>query len=638
MKDGFWKKRAQVRHKRVPSSRLGDFTMAPHSILITLMAAMIGVASAFLALILLRLIGLITNLAYYQRWDLSLVSPAGSPLGWWMILVPVSGSLIVGVLARYGSERIRGHGIPEALEAILIHGSRVEPRVALIKPLASAIAIGTGGPFGAEGPIIMTGGAFGSLIAQCFHLTAVERKTLLVAGAAGGMAAIFNTPLAATLLAVELMLFEWKPRSLIPVAMASVTATLVRIALPGLGPNALFLIPSYTPTWNPGTLLACAAVGLLAGLLAIVLTLAVYLSEDFFQKLPLHWMWWPVIGGLVIGLGGIIYPPALGVGYNLIQQLLLGNTTWSLILGLLLVKTLIWSIALSSGTSGGVLAPLLLIGGALGALESFFLPAVFPGFWPLISMTAVLAAAIGCPLTCIVFSVELTHEITALLPLLVTTMIAHGLVVLVLRRSILTEKISRHGYHLSREFALDALDIIRIRDVMHTNMVTLQEHIDHHTLLALLQRRSSEQPATVPAQRLYPVLDHAQHLIGVVTDQELLRLLPAQTESLHKDQQSACASSEPVYDLRALLHTKPVVIHPEDPLQTVVDQISRSGYTRFPVVDRTHPEQLQGLLSLHDILRVRARHLAEEHQRERTLNLRLLFAARGAAVKKLTEQ
>jgi H+/Cl- antiporter ClcA len=381
---GIWRKSARFfgnlsNHEAL--GKLGDFTLTPRTILISLLAVCIGVISAFIALILLRLIGLITNLTFYRRWDFDLVSPAGNKLGFLVILVPVVGSLIVGLMARYGSERIRGHGIPEALEAILMHGSRVEPKVAVLKPLASAIAIGTGGPFGAEGPIIMTGGAVGSMFAQFFHLTSAERKTLLVAGAAGGMAAIFNTPIAATLLAIELMLFEWKPRSLIPVALASISATMVRALLPGLGPDALFATPLQAPVWTVGPLLGCVVAGIFAGLLAILLTLAVYASEDMFHKLPIHWMWWPLIGGVVIGIGGIIYPPALGVGYDVIHQMLLGHYTMQLILGMLLVKSIIWAVSLSSGTSGGVLAPILLVGGALGCLESLFLPSIFPGFW-----------------------------------------------------------------------------------------------------------------------------------------------------------------------------------------------------------------------------------------------------------------
>jgi chloride channel protein, CIC family len=294
------------------SEELGDFTTTLRVVPISLLAMGIGVLCAFVALVLLRLIGLFTNLFYFGRWNTALVSPAGNHLGIFSVLVPIGGAFIVGLMARFCSERIRGHGIPEAIESILISGSRVEPKVAFLKPLSSAISIGSGGPFGAEGPIIMTGGAFGSMIAQLFKLTSAERKTLLVAGAAGGMSATFASPVAAVLLAVELLLFEWKPRSLIPVALASAVAAVVRRYILGFGP--LFPVPEHPLFIGPKGLMGCALVGLLAGVLSALLTVSVYAAEDAFQRLKMHWMWWPMIGGLAIGLGGLIFPQALGVG------------------------------------------------------------------------------------------------------------------------------------------------------------------------------------------------------------------------------------------------------------------------------------------------------------------------------------
>src|SRR5579883_2524814 len=316
---------------------LGDFTTNSRLIPISLLAMVIGLISSGVAWVLLRLIGLFTNLFYYQRWDARLVSPADNTLGAWAILVPVGGSLIIGLMARYGSERIRGHGIPEAIESILINGSRVQPRLAFLKPLSSAISIGSGGPFGAEGPIIMTGGAFGSMIAQFFHLTSAERKTLLVAGAAAGMSATFASPVAAVLLAVELLLFEWKPRSLVPVALASAAAGAARRYILGTGP--LFPVPSHPVFIGPEGLLGCVICGLLAGVLSMLLTGAVYASEDAFMKLPIHWLWWPAIGGLVVGIGGLIFPQALGVGYDTIGNLLQGHVALGAIAGILLVKS-----------------------------------------------------------------------------------------------------------------------------------------------------------------------------------------------------------------------------------------------------------------------------------------------------------
>src|SRR5581483_591923 len=317
---------------------LGDFTTDWRVLPISLLAIIIGLISSVVAWILLRLIGLFTNLFYYHRWDTALVSPAGNPLGFWAVLVPVGGSLVIGLMARYGSERIRGHGIPEALESILINGSKVAPRLAILKPLSSAISIGSGGPFGAEGPIIMTAGAFGSMIAQFFRLTSVERKTLLVAGAAAGMSATFASPIAAVLLAVELLLFEWKPRSLVPVALASATAGAARRYILGVGP--LFPVPEHPVFIGPYGLLGCVVCGLLAGALSALLTAAVYAAEDSFLKLPIHWMWWPAIGGLVVGIGGLIFPQALGVGYDTIGALLKGDVATNVIWGVLLVKSI----------------------------------------------------------------------------------------------------------------------------------------------------------------------------------------------------------------------------------------------------------------------------------------------------------
>jgi H+/Cl- antiporter ClcA len=444
---------------------LGDFDVGPRLLAITAFAVPIGALSAGVAWCLLRLIGLITNLVFYGRLGTALVAPgegAHSPLV--ILLAPICGGLVIGLMARFGSEKIRGHGIPEAIESILTGGSKVQPRVALLKPLASAIAIGTGGPFGAEGPIIMTGGAFGSILAQLTHLTADERKTLLVCGAAAGMAATFDAPLASVLLAVELLLFEWRPRSFIPVAAAVAVATVVRVPLLGSGP--VFPVPTGALHLDAGSYLLCVVSGAVAGLLAVVATSLVYLSEDAFGRLPIHWMWWPAIGGLIIGIGGLMVPQALGVGYNVIEAELNGTIALHLIVGILIVKTLIWSLSLGSGTSGGVLAPMLMIGGALGGLEAQIFPHVATGFWPLVGLAGVLGGAMRSPLTGVVFALELTHRYEALLPLLIGATAAYALSVLVLRRSVLTEKIARRGIHLSREYSVDPLEVLFVGDVM----------------------------------------------------------------------------------------------------------------------------------------------------------------------------
>ena len=595
--------------RRERGEELGDFTTTLRVIPISLLAMGIGVLCAFVALALLRLIGLFTNVFYFGRWSTAMVSPAGNHLGLFSVLVPIGGALIIGVMARYGSERIRGHGIPEAIEAILINGSRVEPKVALLKPLSSAISIGSGGPFGAEGPIIMTGGAFGSMIAQLFKLTSAERKTLLVAGAAGGMSATFASPVAAVLLAVELLLFEWKPRSLIPVALASAVAAVARRYILGFGP--LFPVPEHPLFIGPKGLLGCALVGILAGGLSALLTISVYASEDAFQKLKIHWMWWPAIGGLAIGLGGLIFPQALGVGYDTIGALLQGNVTTGVILGVLLVKWFIWAVSLGSGTSGGVLAPLLMMGGALGGLEAMFLPHEGVGFWPLISMGAILGGTMRSPFTSVVFAFELTHDANVFLPLLVASVIAHGFTVLTLKRSILTEKVARRGYHLSREYAVDPLELLYVREVMRTNIVKLPMGSTLGEAQVILAGNHR------PGQELVPVVDQGEILRGLLTLKEL-----------REPKESGPAALE--QKIGEMVKVEPYEAFPDEPLRVVVNRMAEDSVTRLPVVER-ETGKLLGMVSLDDLLKARTRHMEEERRREQTIKFRFLAPRRGSA-------
>jgi chloride channel protein, CIC family len=592
---------------RDPAETLGDFTATPRLLLISLFAIGIGIVGAFVALGLLKLIGLFTNLFFFQRFSTALITPEAHTLGPFVIIVPVIGALIIGFMARYGSERIRGHGIPEAIEAILINGSRVEPRVAILKPLSSAISIGSGGPFGAEGPIIMTGGAVGSLIAQFFHLTSAERKTLLVAGAAAGMSATFAAPLAAVLLAVELLLFEWKPRSVIPVALSSGAAAAMRRYIIGMGP--LFPVPAHPAFIGPQGLLGCVIVGILAGGLSSLLTQAVYASEDAFQRLPIHWMWWPAIGGLVIGIGGWMFPQALGVGYDVIGDLLQGNVAGRVIIGVLLVKSIIWSVSLGSGTSGGVLAPLLMMGGALGGVESWFLPVEGVGFWPLVSMGAILGGTMRSPLTGIVFALELTHDENMMLPLLIAVTIAHGFTVLVMKRSILTEKIARRGFHLSREYAIDPLEILFVREVMRTKIAALPSRARLDSLADSLHVDGSGR-----RQRLYPVIDENRALLGVATRNDLQKLVDR-----------SVAGRNP--ELHSIVKPDPVVAYPDEPLRLVVYRMAETGLTRFPVVER-RSRALVGMIALTDLLKARALTLDAEHRRERVLGARIAMPFR----------
>ena len=452
-------------------SALRDFTVDHRTWLLSGVALVIGAGGAALAVLLLRAIALATNIFYYHRISVAMVGPAGStePV-WALLLVPVIGGLIVGAMAHYGSEKIRGHGIPEAIEAILLHGARVDPEVAVLKPLSAAIAIGSGGPFGAEGPIIMTGGAFGSLIAQWLRLSDAERTTLLVAGAAAGMSATFAAPLAAILLAVELLLFEWRPRSLVPVSVASILAGALRIWW--LGPGPLFPVDLSAGIHLDRTLMVAAPLGILVGFASAGLSRLMYGFEDAFEylgeRLHLNFMWWPAIGGLGIGIGGIFFPRALGVGYDNIAELLRGNAPLGLLVGLLIAKSLMWAFSLSSGTSGGVLAPLLMIGAAIGEFlaRQMHMPGETQALWALMGMGAMLAGALGVPLTAAIFSLELTHAVPALLPLVLACVAAYFVTSLFMPRSILTEKLSRRGYHLSREYGVDPLETVAVAQVM----------------------------------------------------------------------------------------------------------------------------------------------------------------------------
>jgi CIC family chloride channel protein len=583
------------------SPRLGDFTLTPRVLTIVAVALPVGAASAVAAFCLLRLIGLITNLVFYQRIDTQLVAPGLHHHPFWLVLgAPIAGGLVVGLMARFGSEKIRGHGMPEAIEAILTGGSRVAPRVAILKPVSAAISIGTGGPFGAEGPIIMTGGAVGSILAQALKLTADERKTLLVAGAAGGMAATFNSPLAAILLAVELLLFEWRPRSFIPVTASVCVATIVRGYLLGTAP--VFPVSTAGVHLSTAAEALCVVSGLTGGLLAVAATWLVYRAEDAFGKLPFHWMWWPAIGGAIIGIGGLIEPRALGVGYDVIDQLLTGRAGLSLILGILIVKTLIWSLSLGSGTSGGVLAPVFMIGGAMGALEGHLLPAVFPGFWAMMGLAAVVGGVMRSPLTGVVFTLELTHAWTTVLPLIIAATSAYAVSALLLKRSVLTEKIARRSLHLTREYSVDPLETFFVRDVMDAHALILDPR---DTPAQALSKRT---PAN-RIQALYPVAGPDGRLLGVITLRSLQTAAAAGT----------AASAVPVRDL---LEPGMVTVHGDDTLRHVSYVFAEHAITQAPVLKDGDPGQLLGVISLRDLLHARLYDLTEEHHRERHLGPR----------------
>ena len=577
-----------------PHSVLRDFTTTPRVLQLALMAVVVGSMGAGAAWVLLRLIALFTNFAYNGRLSVASASiPAHLPI--WSVAIPVAGSLIIGLMARYGSEKIRGHGIPEAIEAILIGRSRIQLRVALLKPLSSAISIGTGGPFGAEGPIIMTGGALGSLLAQLFHLTSAERKTVLVAGAAAGMTAVFGTPIAAVLLAVELLLFEWKPRSFIPVAVAAIVAMAWRPVLIGAGPLFPYLGNPAMPWWGLGL---CVLAGVIAGVQSSVLTLMLYAVEDLFAMLPIHWMWWPALGGVVVGLGGLVDPAVLGVGYANITLLLTGGLGTAAIITLLWDKALVWIVALSSGTSGGVLAPLLIMGGALGALEAQWMPFGDTGYWALLGMAAILGGTMRAPLTAILFAVELTGNFHLMPALLCASVAGYGFTVLVMGRSILTERIARRGLHLTREYAIDPFEVMRVGDIMAAPAETLSTAMTVADAVTFFGSGAGR-------HKSYPVVTPDGKLAGLVSRGDMLRWTRGDANG-----------DEVLGDVCATVSTA----FPDETAGALADRMAEGRFSRVPVIAReTHT--LLGLVTRRELLRVRALTLQAENARHGLVKL-----------------
>ena len=596
-----------------PAGTLRDYSANSRILYTSSLAAGLGAVSAVLAWMLLEMISLCTNLFYFQRWSFIERDPWQAGRHWWLILMPVLGGLIVGLIARYLSPRVRGHGMPEAVETIVFNGGRVQPRVAVLKPIATAISIGSGGPFGAEGPVIITGGAVGSVVGQLLPMTGSERTVLMVAGASAGMAATFNCPMSATLLAVEILLFEWKPRSLVPVAIACVTAGAVRRLL--LGPQSVLqMVPTGEPIYH-SAMLGALVLGIIAALVAAGLSKSVHFFETMFEHLPIHWMWWPAIGGVVVGLCGYIFPESLGVGYSVIQQLISGDSTWKLLAGILIIKSLSWAFSLGSNTAGGILAPLLMIGGALGAALGHLMPVMSTGAWVLVGMCAVLSAAIGAPLTSAMLALELTHNGGLMLPVLLSCVAAYAVSVLVMPRSMLTENLSRRGLHLSREFGADPLEGILVSQAMHTSVFALPEDAtrkDAADWLRKMEERGGE--AWSHWQRIFPLVDSEGRMTGTLTRAQLIAA--ARKEDL----------STP---LAVDANRNPTTVSPVTTLRACAMSMADSKLTSYPVVSADG--KLLGVLTTTDLLKGRSEEAHRESDRERVLRLRWPFRPSNSA-------
>ena len=599
-----------------PSNGLSDYSVDARILYTSALAAILGAVATLAAWALLQLIALATNLFYFGRFSFLAIEPfdRGGPthhMSWLFAFIPVLGGLLVGLIARYGSPRVRGHGMPEAVETIVFNQGKVQPRLAILKPVATAVAIGSGGPFGAEGPVIITGGALGSVLGQLLPMTDSERTVLMVSGAAAGMAATFSCPMSATLLAVELLLFEWRPRSLVPVAIACVTAGAIRRLL--LGPGPIFLMPPTTASMHHSAMLGALAVGIVAALLATGLSKAIQFFEQLFHKLPIHWMWWPALGGIGVGIGGIIFPQALGVGYSVIGDLVNDNVTWHLLIGVLVVKSIIWTFALGSETAGGILAPLLMIGGAMGAALGTSLPFISPGAWAVVGMTAVLAAALGAPLTSAMLAVELTHNGGLMLPVLLACITAYAISVLIQPRSMLTENLSRRGLHLSREYGVDPLELVMVSTAMHTSVFALPQTAPRKEAAAWYASMQARGPeAWSHWQRIFPLVADDGALAGILTRTQMI------AEATAADQ-----------DIPLLNDAAPNPIHlsTTQTLRQAAMIMAESKHTAFPVLNSD--SKFAGILTIADLLTARTAAEQREQSRRRILQIRWPFRHRG---------
>ncbi|HEX9108956.1 MAG TPA: chloride channel protein [Longimicrobiales bacterium] len=571
---------------------------------VSLMAAGIGLAAGLIAFVLYKLIALLTNLSFYHTWSLVFRSPAAAVehVGLWVIVIPVVGAVIIGLMARYGSDKIRGHGIPEAMEAVLINRSRIAPKVAILKPISAAIAIGTGGPFGAEGPIIQTGGAVGSIVGQLLHTTASERKVLLACGAAAGMAATFSTPIAGVILAIELLLFEFKARSFIPLVIASTLATAVHIQLLGGGPmfqvgRMDFGVPKGIPLFM--------LFGVVCGLAAVGFTRLFYWVEDQYEKLPIPDMWWPAIGAVFLGVIGYFVPRVLGVGYDTIGDILNGRLGLELLLIVMVAKAAVLILYLGSGTSGGLLAPMFMASAAMGGAFAIMLNHVAPGLhlspgaYALVGMAAVFGAAARATFTFIIFAFEITRDYNSVLPLMLVTVIADGVSIMLLRNSIMTEKLARRGVRVPHEYEADIMTQVTVNEVMDREVTPI------HALTPVgeLARRIAEGDPLLTRYEGLPLVDGEEKLIGVITRGDILRAL--QLGDVDPQTAALDVGTEPA-----------IVAYPDETVSDAVVRMVRHNIGRLPVVSREEPDKLVGWLGRAHAMRARLRRIEEEHVRD----------------------
>jgi len=570
--------------------------------LVSFLAAGIGLLAGVIAYVLQKLIAFLTTLVFYHRLTADTMSPRNAHLGLWIILIPALGGVIVGFMAKYGSSKIKGHGIPEAMEAVLFNRSRIQPRVAILKPLSAAIAIGTGGPFGAEGPIIQTGGAIGSLIGQVLHTTASERKVLLACGAAAGMSATFSTPIAGVILAIELLLFEFKSRSFIPLVIASTLAAAVHMQLLGIGPMFQvapmnFDIPRALPFY--------ALLGVICGLAAAGFSKALYWVEDQFEKLPVDEVWWPAIGGLGLGVIGYFVPRVLGVGYDTIGDILNANLGLKLLIVLALAKSVALMVSLGAGTSGGLLAPMFLSSAALGGVFAISINKLVPGAalsagaFALVAMGAVFGAASRATFSFIIFAFEITRDYNSVLPLMLVCVIADGIAILLMpKTSIMTEKLTRRGLRIHQEFEPDILQQFWVADMMEKQVPTL--HADMR--VGEVAERVSRHEPEFARHHGFVLVDETGRLEGVITRHDVYHALQA----------------DPLGEMTVLEagNRSPVIAYPDESLHDAVARMVGNDIGRLPVVARDDPRHIVGYVERRSIMAARLYRHREEHELE----------------------
>ncbi|MBS1772626.1 MAG: chloride channel protein [Bacteroidetes bacterium] len=588
----------------VPSLVIETKAVNKRVFFLSIQAIINAIIIGFVAKLLIWLIALVTNIAFYGKFSIAESSPANNTLGWWVLIIPVIGGLIVGVMARFGSAAIRGHGIPEAMEQILVNESKIKPIITFLKPISAAISIGTGGPFGAEGPIIATGGAFGSVTGQIMHISASERKIMLAAGATAGMSAIFGTPVAAVLLAIELLLFEFSPRSIIPVALACVTGAGMHFTLFGAEPVfAMLQIAEPTDI----AIATYVVLGAVIGVAASFVSKAVYLVEDLFEKLPIHWMWWPAMGAVAVGAIGHFAPRTLGVGYNNITYLLTGTVPLAFMFNLCFFKFLSWVISLGSGTSGGTLAPLLTIGGALGGLLGFITLQYFPGSninlstCVLVGMAAMFAGASRALLTSVIFALETTMQPHGLLPLLSACTASYFVSFFLMKGSIMTEKIQRRGVHTPDSFEPDVFRKINAGSIMNA----APDVLSHLNTIKDAREWIKQTAIEKNNATVFIITDEKGALSGIVKREELF-------SKQYTDN-----------TLVVSIVIKPLTyVYTSTQLSRVIEIMGELSIDALPVIDTIQNKKVVGIITHKEIFEAYSKRKKDEEELNRPISLK----------------